>query len=537
MGSKKTIIGVGIVLLFAVFAGIPLFGKGYIPTHDGEYHIIRFIEFFRMLSAGYWFPRWAPTLNSAYGIPIFLFHYPLPNYVGALFQFLRFNAVASFKLSLALGYIVAAFFSFAWLKKLFGMRAGITGAIVAMYVPYWFVDIFVRGSVGEVWALAFVFAAFAFIERRRLVLFSLSIAGLMLSHNILAMLFMPLLFGYVCLRDRTFVKGMVMGFFLSAYFWVPAIFEKGYVVGLNTVNYKEHFAQLYELLIPSWGTELSGATFGGNKMSFQIGVVPLLVIIGSIFLFWKERDSMVKRLYQYFFIVLLLAILCTLSQASFVWDHIGLLQFVQYPWRFLSFLIPIVGFLAAYLSSRASMRLVSFVMIVISVVASYSYSRPVEYAPRDTQYYLSRRNFTDGTSSMGNSFSTVWSGWKQKRPEYVLEVENGKVPGGFIKDAYLEKVFIVESEAQSIVRMPILYYPGWKVFANRKEVVIDYITNGTITFSIPQGKYEIRVVFTQTPIRKFADFVSLAALVWLIGWSILSIYGDSNRHIPSNQRS
>jgi hypothetical protein len=537
MKNNKTILAISILLIGLLFACLPLFGKGYIPTHDGEYHIIRFIEFFRMLSAGYWFPRWAPTLNSGYGIPIFSFHYPLPNYIGAFFLGIGFDAVMAFKLSLALGYISAGIFSFFWLRKLFGIKAGLVGSVVSSLVPYWFVDLFVRGSVGEVWAIAFMFAALFFCEYGLLIPFSIAIGILILSHNILAMVFLPFLFGWALIRNKRLIIGYLFGLLLSAYFWIPAILERNNVVGLNTVNFREHFAQLYELIIPSWGTALSGATFGGDKMSFQIGIVPLILLFGSLVFGLKEKNVGYRKIYWYIFVFFVLSIYFILPYSSIFWESVPLVSFVQYPWRFLSFIIPITAFMGAYISYHIRARIVSIGFIFLSVIVVYSYTRPVIYAPRDSVYYLSRENFTDGTSSMGNSFSTRWTSWKSKRPEYLLEVINGQITGDFPKNTYLEKKFTVTTENGADVHVPILYYPGWSVILDQKESAINYQKDGTIRFAVPQGTHDVIVSFRETTTRKIADIVSIITLVWLIGWGILEVYAYSIKHSIFNRRT
>ncbi|MEK7073761.1 MAG: hypothetical protein AAB960_00340, partial [Patescibacteria group bacterium] len=71
-----------LALIPAFAASLPLFGSRFIPTHDGEYHIIRFWQFFTGLASGQWFPRWAPDLNNGLGIPLFTFNYPFPSYIG-----------------------------------------------------------------------------------------------------------------------------------------------------------------------------------------------------------------------------------------------------------------------------------------------------------------------------------------------------------------------------------------------------------------------------------------------------------------------
>src|SRR4030042_902417 len=57
---------------------------------------------------------------------------------------------------------------------------------------------------------------------------------LILSHNISAMIISPILLGYVLLRNRSYVWSLCLGFILAAYFWLPALFEKNFVTGLNS---------------------------------------------------------------------------------------------------------------------------------------------------------------------------------------------------------------------------------------------------------------------------------------------------------------
>ena len=64
MKKRISIIMGCIAVAGVIYAVLPLFGRSYIPTHDGEYHIIRIVEFAKMLGEGNIVPRWAPELNS-----------------------------------------------------------------------------------------------------------------------------------------------------------------------------------------------------------------------------------------------------------------------------------------------------------------------------------------------------------------------------------------------------------------------------------------------------------------------------------------
>ena len=72
--------------------------------------------------------------------------------------------VDTVKLTLALGYLTTIVWCFLWLRKVFGNIPAFIGTIICSMVPYWFLDIYVRGSVGEVWALSFVLLTLAAIE-------------------------------------------------------------------------------------------------------------------------------------------------------------------------------------------------------------------------------------------------------------------------------------------------------------------------------------------------------------------------------------
>jgi uncharacterized membrane protein len=88
------------VLVFAFLSVHSLFQSGLPPTHDGEYHVIRFHQFYETLSSGNIYPRWASRLNNGYGLPLFNYVYPLPNYVAAILHFFNVSFIDAFKYNL-----------------------------------------------------------------------------------------------------------------------------------------------------------------------------------------------------------------------------------------------------------------------------------------------------------------------------------------------------------------------------------------------------------------------------------------------------
>jgi hypothetical protein len=188
---------------------------------------------------------------------------------------------------------------------------------------------------------------------------------------------------------------------------------------------------------------------------------------------------------------------------------------MQYPWRLLSFVIPVAGFSAALWTGTLKRPWWGFLFAALAVVLSASYARPVLYAPRSEAYYMSRSNFTEGTSSMGNSFSTIWTAWKTVRPLMPYSVENGQMTKQS-RWQYLEKDFTVSMDKAGTVTVNTLYFPGWIASVDGREVPINYREDGSIHISVLPGSHAVRVWFTDTPVRKVADVLSLISVAVLV---------------------
>ena len=318
--------------------------------------------------------------------------------------------VDSVKLTLATGYLTAILWCFLWLRKVFGKKPALIGTIICSMVPYWFVDIYVRGSVGEVWALSFVLLTLAALEYGVSFGVAIGIAGIIVSHNITALIFIPIIFLYTWYRKRGNILVIVTGIGLATYFWLPALVESRFMVGLNSVSYADHFPDLFQLLFPSWGTGFSGVGITADEMSYQIGIVSLLIVCISFFAAVRKKALR----------AIIFPVLCVVGVAIFgmteyslsLWRYVPLMGNIQYPWRLLVVTTIATGYLGALLTT-VTPRWIMVGLTVLAFIASFSYMKPVTYEKRDDAHYLSRREFTDGTSSLGNSFSTIWTGWKK----------------------------------------------------------------------------------------------------------------------------
>ena len=529
-----------LVLLVSFIAGAALLRAGLAPTHDGEYHVIRFYEFDKTFRDGNLYPRWAPDLNNGFGVPLFNYVYPLPNYFASFIHSFGISFIASVGINMFVATVIGALFFYLWTKRYWGEAGGAISSIFYSFAPYRFVDMYIRGSVGEVWALAFfpalLWAYDNFVETKKTKFFifaSIFLSLLIYSHNILALMFFSFFLVYAIVlffqkkETNTFILYfcllVVLGLGLAAPFWIPAIFEKNFVRGLEVFDVTQHFVQLYELIIPSWGSGFSG-TQGFDKMSFQIGIANIVAVFCVIlqFLLKRKKHRSYNLQISFFLISFFIVIFLMLSPSIWLWKNIPLISYFQFPWRFLSLEIVIAAFLAGSLFSKYNFSKLHAkagyaLVIVVVIVLGINYARPAFYHLRSDSHYISRSNFIDGTNSVGNAFNTKWLSEIPKKEKNKLVVFSGRGVVAVVSEkstSYSFKI-IIEDDSQLIFNNA--YFPGWKVFVNEKEVEVKNL-DGKVAFLLKNGSHIVDIRLVSTPIQLFSYacfFVSLVLLFFL----------------------
>lgn len=533
--DKKAFIFLGISFLAAVFACFDLMHYGLPPTHDGEYHVIRFFEFDKVLRDGNLYPRFAPDLNNGFGLPLFNYVYPLPNYFSSFFHFLGFNFINSFKLNIFLASAVGSIFFYLWSRKFWGDIGGLVSSIFFTFSPYHFLDIYIRGSVGEIWALAlfpaFLWSSTNFIKNRDRISFvfsSLSLSLIIFAHNILSLMFLPLgvsYFLYFILKSEN-KKQLVLSFFIilltglgmSSIFWMPAIFEKQFVTGLQVFDFSFNFPEIYELIFPSWGSGFSGGDLK-SQLSFQIGLANLFVVLIVFIQLFFKRKTEDKKTVLFFIFWFFILIFLMLQISLPLWQNIPLMAYFQFPWRFLSIEILVISFLAGstvyFIKSTFKKNLFACFLIFLTIALGIGYAKSAYYLEREDQHYITRSNFIDGTNSPGNAFNTIWMKNAQKsKSKAFFSRGDGNIKFNQVKSTNYN--FNVSVKTDSEITINTAYFPGWKVYDNGKNIETKITSSGLFSFSVSKGEHNIKVKFEDTLLRKLSVIVSIASIAFLL---------------------
>lgn len=556
MAFLKRYWGLLLVVLLSSFSVLPFFNSGFFPIHD-DTQVARVYEMGKSLKDGMFPVRWVADLGYGYGYPIFNFYAPLTYYVGGFFNTLGFDALVSTKATMVLGIVLSGVFMYLLAREFWGELGGIISGLFYLYAPYHAVDIYVRGDVSEFWAYAFIpliFLAFYKLHEPRkvwrwIVVGSLSFAGLILSHNLTALMVTPFLiillltFVFVSNRNLSALRYALYAFFLglliSAFYYLPALLEMSYTNILSQIgggaDFSDHFVCPIQLWDSVWG-------FGGSipgcldGMSFKIGKLHIVFSILSFFLLialWKKgkRKSVITL---FALAVFSLTVFLTLEQSRIIWETLGVMSFFQYPWRFLILISFSSSFLAGYivwvlenyfLNKQKYLRFVVIASVLFLLTFfNYKLFGPQEIIPKTASDYTRDFNLKWTTSKisdeyMPKAFSKPYN--PQEIPKNSLKVETGAGQVKLIE----AKTGLIKAETifakDSLLKINIAYFPAWKVYIDNNESSFEIVNDGLLV-PVSSGNHIVDIKFKQTTVEKYSDIISLTGVFMLILGIILS---------------
>ena len=548
-----------LIFLLSWWAIKPLFQVGFFPMHDDE-QIARLYELHQALSTGQFPPRWIANLGFGYGYPFYNFYPPFVYYFGEVFHLLGFSLISATKIVMILGFILSGFFMYLLAKEFFGKIGGIVAAIFYIYAPYHALDLYVRGALAEFYSFVFLpaifWSTFKLVKEKSkkwLIINTVFLCFLLLSHNLITIIFLPFYFIYaiylICLKKQKkqiflmILTSFLLFLGLSCYFWLPAFFERKYtlvneILTRELASYKLHFVYLRQLWQSTWG--YGGSLFGlEDGISFEVGkphlILSFLAGFLSLFLFWKKKKKNSFSILCFLFFVFSLFMISFHSQ--FIWDRLKLLWYLQFPWRFLVFAAFFSSFLSGALTGavyerikgRFLLRLIiaSFI-IFLPIFLHQNYFQPARYLDvvdqdytneEDLKWRVSKMSFEFVPKGVTTTFSDIATTQldieKEEIAKTPYEIINGEIKVIKIKDVPHQK--FLKTKGKGSLRINVFNFPGWKAFIDKKETVIKESEKlKLITLRIPSGEHKIEVVFTDTPIRKLANFISLVSLITIL---------------------
>lgn len=549
-------------IVIIVPAAFFLITPGFYEPHD-LHHVADIYQMARAIQSGQFPPRLGPDFTFGYGYPLFNFYYVLPFYLGALFFFLVGSLMLSFKLVFLVSIILSVIGMYLFLKELLEHEwSAVVGAILFLYTPYRAVQIYVRGAMGEAFALAilpiFAWTIVKVVKNPRLlnvVLMGVVGALFILSHNYFWVLVAPWLLMLIFVipkRNRIFVAGRVflgglLSLALSFYWWFPAIIEQKLVSATTPFPLIDHFPFIKQLILPSWG--YGASLWGpGDGFSFQIGVVNLGVMaVLAILLVANFRKTGLKK---YWVVALwvtggFLVNLFMMNVRSYpLWRLLPFYNFIQFPWRLLSlttFFTSIAAGLVVVILPGNARKIVIALIGLSCVLLTFTYFQPSgRFFKEDNDYlrrFFANRSVQGQTAGLSKEYLLYSEDYLQlpnlvkERPEDLpvakIVSDDAKV-FDIVEISPISWKARVEAFKKSKVTFWAFYFPGWRAELDGKAIEMAVGENGEIEADIEKGMHDVAFYWHETDMHKFADVVSLGTVsILLVGF----VYGKWRRRL------
>ncbi len=478
-----------LVFLALVLAGLALYkiaGAGeWYPMHDST-HLERIKLMVEAIRGGQFPPIWATGINNGLGYPLFHFYAPLFHLTASLFA-LVLPVLTAVKLTLLLT-LATGVLGVMYLTRTWGKLASFGSGIAFALSPYIALSLYVRGSFSELLSLAILpwalYTSNNISSFKSLFWGSLTLALFVLSHNLIPVLALPLIFVWAIFHHHRspgyLALYFLLAFLLSLWFTLPLVFERGFTVAeqvAKTTDYSLHFVGLKQIWNSTWG-------FGGSApgvedgMSFKLGKLQLILAgLGMILAVWKKSKLLTLLTGLTLFYVFL-----TSSASSVVWDNLPLLQLVQFPWRALGVIAVLLSIFAGYFVSRIPLKLIRALSVVVIGLALFLLNFKY-FAPQSITTNL---EFEQDIADVVPEFMPVW-----------LTRPNPEIPS-------------------SSTILPHAYYPTWEVKIAGEQVATYPSVDGRLSFDNPGNSSNYSLMQGKTKLENISLMISVLTLTWSI---------------------
>jgi hypothetical protein len=592
-----------IVVLLCTIAVAPLLRSDSPCTHDGAFHYYRVAAMRHALEDGVLFTRYLPDLAFGYGYPFFNYRAALSYYLALAFHLSGLALPLALNLVYVLSILGSALSAYLLARDLFGPSAGVIAAVAYAYAPYQFLDALLRANAPESVALPLMplilwaFRRLALTGRRRWFLVSVvSLVSLLLAHNISSLLFTPFLLAYMIVlwlvyrrpgsgRGHWVAAGsaFALALGLAAFFLGPALLEHEYaqlhmsrVTRNNDFHY--NFLPLAEMLASPAPIDTS---LMNPPMRVHLGLLQAILggfgLVAGLARWWNGKNDQDKeRRTTLVFLAIAAAAMLWMSTRSslWVWEHVPLVPFIQFPWRLVGRAILPLSLLAAALPTALLpptnpdapiphhaprithhvLRIAYYVTIALLILSAFPYTYPPQgycasapYPTIDDVFAYERRTRRVGVDPEGSYFPA----WVEQRPEDGSPLEEQYATGSSIRrfdeNALPPGASVIEADygpnrAQIAIETPapfrarymVFYFPGWQVRIDGEPVELTPTDpEGLVSFDVPAGRHTIAVRFGSTPTRTIFSTISLLALAILLTLTIRY----PRVYEPANQRT
>ncbi|PJA00043.1 MAG: hypothetical protein COX78_01080 [Candidatus Levybacteria bacterium CG_4_10_14_0_2_um_filter_35_8] len=552
---KKKINLFTLLLVISLLPVISILRSGSYESGDFNIHIYRIISFSNVLKEGIIMPSWAADLNSSYGNPLFIFNYSLPYYFISFFHFVGIDFINATKLYLGLIMYFSSITMFLAVKEITNNKfAAFVSAIFYLFSPYHLIDVHFRATLGE--STIFLVAPLIFLLITKylksgkyywIILNSLITAMLVMAHPLLAICFcvvasLYILFTGIIYRKIKYVllsiSSLILGGIISSYVWISFIIFAPYMYEYQSfANLSEKMFYHFEYLFFSpWRY---GLLFQGPKgeLAQIIGYTQLLVVAILIILFLTNKIKSSLKFFVLFWIIIFFFTIFLMHPLSiFFWKPFELFWMLL-PYGRLSLVLTfctsiLAGYFAIIYPNTNSKKYIVFFIIFLAIgytILNWGHRRILPQASEEAlARNVGKSTIYEGilVGFLNNKWADPNNFWFSTPPKNHLDVTTGK---GSIKEVGRTSVkheYVINAQTPVTIRENTLYYPGWSLEANGKNISIYPGYRGIIYANLPKGLLHVKLTYKDIPIYMLSKVLGITLFLTLIVLTSISFFID-----------
>jgi hypothetical protein len=313
------------------------------PGADVLFHYALIECFSSEFWQGNWYPRWCGSANSGLGSPVFLFYFPLPYYITALFYPLRHIGImveGQYILSVTSATLLTFFTCWRWLRDIVTPGRALLCAALFLFMPYRMEVMYFRTALAELWCMAFLPLLFMNVRK---VAFGSYRSWLPLSLAMIAAVLCHVAVTFIALMGCTIQLITVARCHIRAWLAVAAsgIVALGAVALyiLPAIYYTQYLHEdALSFMRAVWVNQYLSLSTGLSRVSVMAGLlVTILFVIGLGVLVWRGRgrinEPRIVSEMKAWLISSVVAVLLLLPVSAPVWEVFYHLTGIMTPWR------------------------------------------------------------------------------------------------------------------------------------------------------------------------------------------------------------
>ncbi len=547
--EKRALIIVFIILIVTIIVSLPIFQKNYnLYGDDGIFQFSRIVGSESIIKSKEFLPLIVPIFCNNFGYGTNIFYSPLTAIVPLIFRLLTFNLYNTIRIMLIIGSFLSGLSMYYFIRKVTDNDlAGIIGAVLYIISPYRLTDAYHRMALAEYYSFIFLPMVFNGMytivnKKEKSNLLYIGATLLILTHTVMAFFTAILCFLYLLaniknLKDKNVIKNLgisVLLIILLSMFYVGPLmehkikgdylaFDSDYMTGEKLMIFKLDFELLFK-----------PGTIG--VYNFTIG----FTLAAGILITYLFAKTVMEKDYKiiYFYSLIFGFILLYIASVLFPYENMPkIFLMIQFTFRFLE-LINILFILVASINISFAFEKYNNCIIIIFIIIfiimdllplkvlknkESKISEEVLYTPFPVSEEI--MDFPNYHPNLAQSEYLPKNAWQN--PKYVarrsdepiiIESNDNLTIYNYKKENTNLYFEVSNAKKGDVIELPYIYYLGYRVKINGKEVDNFESDNGFVAFRFEEDheNAEVRVRYFGTNFMIASYLISLGTAIYLV---------------------